>query len=276
MEKEVRPEQYFHTRDGAVLASLEELQEYLKKASDEHLHHHVDGMKNDFANWVRHVFEDADLADKLEHAKDRASLLAAFGAPAEKSWEPTEKKEAPKQEPERERAGEEETQEPKKKLSLKSLFRKRQKRSILPDSGEKTGTGGEAAHRLKRESFEEHVKQVTSFLDKRDQGPDMVTPEQLQEDLESYKQALTRLNEEASDLRKEGKNPFIPDIIIRNTQPKLAIYRTSRKTRDKKVIEDALARAEAEIKDVQAERVINLKKEIEEQLEKEGQQEGQA
>lgn len=63
---EINPEQYFHTSDGKVVRSLRELPSILAQMSPDAFAHHVNEEKNDFANWIRHVFHKDALADKFE------------------------------------------------------------------------------------------------------------------------------------------------------------------------------------------------------------------
>lgn len=58
-------EKRFHFRDDASVGSLEELKEKLEGISYPEFYHHVNDEKNDFAEWVRHVLEDEELADNL-------------------------------------------------------------------------------------------------------------------------------------------------------------------------------------------------------------------
>ncbi len=52
----------FWTTDGQVLANLLDLRDALKTMKDDVFAHHVNKEKNDFASWVEHVLQDAELA----------------------------------------------------------------------------------------------------------------------------------------------------------------------------------------------------------------------
>ena len=39
------------------------------------LKHHFNGHKNDFANWIGHVFKDAELAQRLKRTRTKEELL---------------------------------------------------------------------------------------------------------------------------------------------------------------------------------------------------------
>lgn len=65
---------HFYTRDGRVLRNLFDLYAYLKACEDEHFRHHVDGNKNDFAGWVRHVIGDEELAGQMDNCVARLAM----------------------------------------------------------------------------------------------------------------------------------------------------------------------------------------------------------
>lgn len=62
-------EQCFWTTDGRVLANLVELRDALKGMSEAVFAHHVAKGKNDFADWIEHVLQDAELAAVLRKSK---------------------------------------------------------------------------------------------------------------------------------------------------------------------------------------------------------------
>lgn len=59
----------FWTTDGAVLENLEQLEMAFGSMEDEVFLHHVTKDKNDFADWVEHVLEDAACAADLRRSK---------------------------------------------------------------------------------------------------------------------------------------------------------------------------------------------------------------
>ncbi|MGB9748522.1 MAG: hypothetical protein ACP5OZ_02985 [Candidatus Woesearchaeota archaeon] len=66
---------YFVLKDGKRLASIQELVEALRVISDDVFYHHVNDFKNDFENWVRFVFLNNELADKIGKFKTRNDIL---------------------------------------------------------------------------------------------------------------------------------------------------------------------------------------------------------
>lgn len=70
LNKKVSPDQYFILVDGRAIKDVKELALMLDDISDDVFRHHVNDERNDFANWVRHVFDDEDLAELLQMEKE--------------------------------------------------------------------------------------------------------------------------------------------------------------------------------------------------------------
>ncbi len=66
---ETSDEKAFYCNDGTVLKSIPALADKFEVMSKELYTYHVTAEKNDFANWVRHVFEEEKLATRLSKAK---------------------------------------------------------------------------------------------------------------------------------------------------------------------------------------------------------------
>ncbi len=74
--KEIKPEHYFYVSDGKVIKSLEELPEALEQMQDGTFSFHANEFKNDFANWVRDVFNKKSLAMSIQKAGSRQGTIA--------------------------------------------------------------------------------------------------------------------------------------------------------------------------------------------------------
>jgi len=66
-------EHCFWTTDGQVLQDLNQLQLAFGSMGEEVFLHHVTKEKNDFADWVEHILEDAACAAELRRSKKPAS-----------------------------------------------------------------------------------------------------------------------------------------------------------------------------------------------------------
>ena len=63
--RKVKPEFTFIVINGKKIRDLPELALEIELMEDHVFHHHVTDEKNDFANWVREVIGEIELADKL-------------------------------------------------------------------------------------------------------------------------------------------------------------------------------------------------------------------
>ena len=71
-------EKTFVLKGGRKLASLYELIDELETMNDDLFNQHVDDMKNDFASWIRDVFENRPLADEIHKMHDRFDTQRAI------------------------------------------------------------------------------------------------------------------------------------------------------------------------------------------------------
>ncbi|MCF7865836.1 DUF87 domain-containing protein [Candidatus Woesearchaeota archaeon] len=73
-KKECSPDKYFRLENGKELKSIEDLKTYVNEMPDDIFSHHVTNDRNDFANWIEHVFEEKELAGKLNQTHDKGGL----------------------------------------------------------------------------------------------------------------------------------------------------------------------------------------------------------
>ncbi len=70
-------EKHFVLQDGRKLESLFQLIDELETMSEDVFRHHVNELRNDFANWVRDVFELPSLAEEMQRIRDRIETQRA-------------------------------------------------------------------------------------------------------------------------------------------------------------------------------------------------------
>ncbi|MFP4567442.1 MAG: hypothetical protein ACLFN8_00710 [Candidatus Woesearchaeota archaeon] len=75
VEDKLDENKHFNLSNGETISSIRELKEKLKSMSDAVFYHHVNDHRNDFANWVDHVFHNNELANKLREARSKDDLL---------------------------------------------------------------------------------------------------------------------------------------------------------------------------------------------------------
>ncbi|MBU0757868.1 MAG: hypothetical protein KKF44_07380 [Nanoarchaeota archaeon] len=63
---EAKPEHYFILTSGVAIKNLKELVGSLETMNEGVFRHHVNDERNDFANWVRDILNEPDLADELK------------------------------------------------------------------------------------------------------------------------------------------------------------------------------------------------------------------
>lgn len=75
----VPTEKVFWSHDGSILKDMSELALALNRMSEETFAYHVNKEKNDFANWVKDVLSDDQLATQMYRLHDRNSTVALVG-----------------------------------------------------------------------------------------------------------------------------------------------------------------------------------------------------
>lgn len=73
--REVKPEEYFYLHNGVLIKSLHDLIDILEIIDEDTFAFHVTSHKNDFAEWIRHVFKDNRLADSLKSVKSKLDMV---------------------------------------------------------------------------------------------------------------------------------------------------------------------------------------------------------
>jgi hypothetical protein len=68
-------DKWFYFAGGKVAKSIEELMLRLKEINSEEFVFHVNGAKNDFANWIEGVFQITDLADEVRHVMEKKETV---------------------------------------------------------------------------------------------------------------------------------------------------------------------------------------------------------
>jgi hypothetical protein len=71
-------EKYFYAADGSILKNKKELLRALKNMSDAAFSYHANASKNDFASWIRDVFSEKALSERMQRAATRAELISVL------------------------------------------------------------------------------------------------------------------------------------------------------------------------------------------------------
>lgn len=73
--KDVSSEEIFHLDNGLKVSNIRDLVHQLEIMSKETFNAHVNEDKNDFANWIKHVFKDDKLASRLHKADEKEQII---------------------------------------------------------------------------------------------------------------------------------------------------------------------------------------------------------
>lgn len=76
--KDAPAEHYFILYDGEPVKNVKELADTLERIRDDIFYHHVNKERHDFANWVRDIFEDNELASELEQVQTKDHVRIAI------------------------------------------------------------------------------------------------------------------------------------------------------------------------------------------------------
>ncbi|MBD3209547.1 hypothetical protein GF367_03970 [Candidatus Woesearchaeota archaeon] len=87
IKKNAPKDQVFVMVNGHRLKNVKELADAMEKIEDYVFNHHVTQDKNDFANWLHHVFAEIDLAKHVAGAKDKKHVqLVLYRHISHKLW----------------------------------------------------------------------------------------------------------------------------------------------------------------------------------------------
>ncbi len=75
LKKDIPKEKWFFCRNGEIYRNVFELREGLERMDEETFSYHVNNTKNDFANWIKEVFGDYELANKILN-KSKEEIIA--------------------------------------------------------------------------------------------------------------------------------------------------------------------------------------------------------
>jgi len=70
----IKSENFFFLNDGSRLRSMEDLRSALRKMNDSTFRYHVNEERNDFYNWIKDVFNNFKLANKIKDVKNKKQM----------------------------------------------------------------------------------------------------------------------------------------------------------------------------------------------------------
>ncbi len=79
-EDEVHPDYHFYLSDGTAIKSVAGLKRALEKMDDSTFSEHVTGDRNDFADWIRVVLNNDQVADRMAKEKTKGGIRTVLDA----------------------------------------------------------------------------------------------------------------------------------------------------------------------------------------------------
>jgi hypothetical protein len=79
-KQDLAPGEYFYFVHGAVARSISEMSQELGRISDDVFRYHCNAEKNDFYQWIRNIFGDVQLADKIQHLSSKLEIVRALSS----------------------------------------------------------------------------------------------------------------------------------------------------------------------------------------------------
>lgn len=143
--------QFFVVSNGRTLKNLFELTNALQSMDDETYYHHVNSERNDFSNWIRHVFSDDSLADDMTKAKDKEDMVKIINKRIKKLEKEKQKKEKAEKE-----AAETEQRE-KEKVKKEKEEKKRREEERKAEQKKKEERKAEKKKAEDQETKVEHI-----------------------------------------------------------------------------------------------------------------------
>lgn len=67
-------DEYFVLMSGKAIRSLRELAQDLGEMDDVVFYHHVNDYRNDFVSWVKDIFNELELAEKISNERDKKRM----------------------------------------------------------------------------------------------------------------------------------------------------------------------------------------------------------
>ncbi|MFH1506362.1 MAG: CBS domain-containing protein [archaeon] len=278
VNKELSPNEYFYFSGGKFLRSIEELMNSMQDMSLDLFRTHVDEHKNDFATWIRHVFHEAALANELQKLYTPIEfyiLLKTFLLTNDLGIAKNELEKVLK----KERKGftvkqiwefvNEEIEETKERLGIDEDASEELEEVTEPAPIIKKEKAPEVSHE-EQEPEPKPQKPAEPEEDKKPQEPlpDLTEEERFEERINAYNIRLEELKKRISVCRRAGKDALIPDLMLRNVKSKIGLASVTQEEKDLQTIEEIFSRAEAEIKEVEESKPLNVKEEIDQMVHK--------
>ncbi|RME53636.1 hypothetical protein D6783_01500 [Candidatus Woesearchaeota archaeon] len=272
-------EKFFHLWSGKDLKSIKELADHIRGISPDEFNHHVNEHKNDFANWVEHCFGEHKLATALRSCTSRTKMYEVLlNFLMQKSTAPrSSKARSKKKSPQQKRAKKAATnvrqasasttkQEEQEKPAPTPSLQEGNTTNPPDDSEASPAANVQPSLEEEHQALAKHAESIMDSFDKKLQHiehelqPEI--PESAEKRLDTLNEAINELSASISALRKTGKDCFIPAVTLRLAKSRLIIAKATLSPSDLAAAESLINEARDDLKEVEAERPINIKEEV--------------
>jgi hypothetical protein len=113
------------------------------------------------------------------------------------------------------------------------------------------------------EAYDEKLKRLET---KKKLVPDEEEGEEHQAKISGLNEKVRELKQRISDARKQGKDPLIADLMLRNVNSKIKMAEVTHSIQDYDEVEKIIKMAESELKEAIEEEELDIKKEVEQKL----------
>lgn len=262
-------EKAFYTIDGKELITLSDLINYLKSCDSSNFNHHVRPDTNDFANWINFIF-GAKLGDIVRSCNNKESLINALEIYNFAAENKTFFKE----------------QEDNKKDS--TIISENISNTVSnSDSNKISNINSDGSSIITSNNSVNISDSSTSNFNNSQNNNSIIIPhsyDETEKRLEKYlkflnsihtefirpgseranflKSKLEEINSQISQLRKNQKNPIIPDTLVKLIKPKIEYFSITNDEKDYEIILKYFEEIINEINYCENEKQVNIRNEL--------------
>ncbi len=252
------PDKYFYTIDRKILTNMHQLSEYLKNCPGSSFQYHANPSRNDFYNWILHVFGLSELAERIKKNFDKndcAHIIIDYLNTPEKVEERRDKKEINVPEVKDDVGTDVKKDDIKKDDIKKEEVTVQAAAPAAPEN-----SGNDRKDGKFHEFSDEELEKFTKFGIK-----DTETP--VDEKLDYLKTELNEIRNMIKEQRRIGKDMIIADLMLRVVEPKMSFYEFTRSHEDYEKIVRIMSDIKREIDYASQQTEVTLADEIIKQLE---------
>lgn len=242
LDKEISPAEHFRVQGGPILPSALALRAYLRTIPQQQFDAHVGAGKNDFANWIEHVFGETALARRLRSCTTREQMV----------WELDDA-----------------FAESRMALVVAGKDVVRKPMVVVPEGPEITEPveyEDDGRFNGRKSEIMESNERISAKYDDVIRNMQEALKDPVPSDIEKRSEQLKARHQDIvgriSELRKRGRDALIPALVIRQFMPKLRFAEISREGKDFDAAAAVLDQAEAELKEASEAKDVDVRRDV--------------